>query len=290
MFMSRKHLPVCLGVLTLSGCGGDGISFLAPGGMIADAQRHWLLVIIGLVLIVVVPVFVALPLCLWRYRYGGQGAYRPKWEFSWTLEILSWGVPSVIVLALALLIAGPETRLSPYHPVGAGAPLRVQVVALNWKWLFVYPDQHIASVDTLAVPVGRSVRFSLTSDKTMQSFDIPALGSQIYAMAGMATVLNLVADRPGEFMGQNTQFNGMGFQDEKFRVLAMSDADFGKWVGGVQGSGHALDGAAYGALLKDQSGRDAAREMGVSVFSDVPDGFFDKIVEKYHPMQTLSAQ
>ncbi|WP_025886676.1 cytochrome ubiquinol oxidase subunit II [Asaia prunellae] len=165
--------------------------------------------------------------------------------------------------------------------------MRVEVVALNWKWLFVYPDAHIASLDHLVLPQGREVEFHLTSDATMQSFLIPSLGSQIYAMAGMVTHLHLEADRIGRLMGENTQFNGMGFQDQKFPVDIVSADHFAHWLTEATNSTLHLDQTTYRLLRKQENGRRTARALtndpaaSMPVFSSVPEHFFHGIVMRY---------
>ena len=277
-------------LVLLAGCTETGGSFLFPHGMVAAAQRRWLFEVLGLMAIVLVPIFIMTPLFAWRYRRGGSGRYVPTWSFWWPLELLVWGVPLLIFMALAGLVMGAETRLDPYAslPGRSAATLDVEVVALNWKFLFIYPTQHIATVGLLAVPQDTPVRFRLTSDATMQSFLIPALGSQIYAMAGMVTQLHLVADRPGTLAGENTQFNGMHFQDEHFAVQVLAPAAFARWTSDLRDAGRPLDTGAYRLLAADGTAVDARSAFHLPAdmllgFSDVPAHFFEDIVAKYHP-------
>ena len=276
--------------IMLSGCASNGISFLHPQGLIARDQRYWLFEITLWMMVIILPVFFLVPFVAWRYRRGNsKSAYRPRWEFSWPLEFLVWGLPVVVVAFLAYVIVARETPAGPYRSIsGTQAPLEIQVVALDWKWLFVYPDQHIATVGMLALPADRPVAFHLTSDATMQSFFIPSLGSQIYAMAGMVTQLHLVADRPGRLMGENTQFNGMHFQDDKFDVQVMSPQDFARWSTAQAAVGRTLDAESYGALATHDTTTDAKKRFGVSSSSllsfrlGMPD-LFSSIVGKYNP-------
>ena len=284
----------CLLLLALTACSTHGSSFLAPHGPVAAAQRRWFLEALALMAIVVVPALVLAPFFAWRYRYGGsRAAYRPNWSFSWPLEILIWGVPLAIVGALSWFVFIPEIKFDPYNrlPV-AGGTLRVEVVALNWKWLFIYPEQGIASIGTMAIPVGRNVEFDLTSDRTMQSFLIPALGSQIYAMAGMVTRLNLAASAPGDYMGENTQFNGMGFQRDRFSTQAMTPAEFAGWVSKVKSSPLKLDQPVYDVLHRDSTAEQARQMLHATAspadalyFSSVPRDFFKSIVARYRGAQ-----
>ena len=293
---ARRARLACLALLILlSGCGSDGISFLHPHGMVADAQRHWLLYVTAWMMIIILPVFILVPFVAWRYRRGSTAAYRPTWEFSWPLELAVWGLPVVVVVFLAFLIIAKETPLGPYRPIpGQGAPMVVDVVALDWKWLFVYPEQHIATVGVLAMPLNRQVDFRLTSDATMQSFFIPSLGSQIYAMAGMVTQLHLVANRTGTLMGENTQFNGMHFQDDKFDVQVMPQTSFDAWVAEQQSAGRTLDPTTYGQLVQHDTTSDAKKRFSVPASSTLSftlgsQDFFSSVVGKYNPgaMQSM---
>ncbi len=198
---------------------------------------------------VVGPVLLLTPLIAWHYRLSNtQTAFRPQWGFSWVLEGLIWIPPTAIMVLLAVLLWSNTHRLDPYRPLPGGSPLQVQVVSLDWKWIFIYPAQHIATADILILPAGIPVHLSLTSDTVMQSFFIPRLASQIYAMAGMTTQLNLAASEPGSWKGENTQFNGEGFQKQSFAVHALSAADFAAWVARTQADPAELDDAAFTRL------------------------------------------
>jgi cytochrome o ubiquinol oxidase subunit 2 len=263
--------------MLMSGCAATP-SFLAPGGPVAAEDRHLFVVVIALLMIVVLPVFVGLPWVLWRYRYSNpHGDYQPKWRWSRPIEFFLWGVPVLVVIALGWQLWVETQRLDPYRRIaGQGDTIEVQAVALDWKWLFIYPKQGIASVNRLVVPVGAPVHVSLTSDTVMQSLMIPQLAGQIYAMAGMRTELNFLADQPGAYFGENTQYNGDGFHKQNFVTDAVSPAAFRAWVART-GQGHqALDGAHYDAL---------ARQFTVTApiaFSSVAPGLFGRIIAKYH--------
>lgn len=274
--------------VVLSGCGRNGISFLFPYGIIAATQRGWFFDIVALVAIVVLPVLVLVPGFAWHYRRRNKAAaYRPDWSFSWPLEFAIWGIPCLVVGVLTWIIIGQETRFDPYAPIPSdGVPLPVQVVALNWKWLFIYPEQHIATVGQLIIPQGQPISFRLTSDATMQSFFIPALGSQIYAMAGMVTQLHLRADKPGTLLGENTQFNGTGFSGDKFAVSVVSPDAFVSWIASAGKNGATLGASAYETLANDKSvTRDGAdfhlAPSAVRTFASVQPGLFEAIVAKY---------
>ncbi|MEO8748061.1 MAG: ubiquinol oxidase subunit II [Rhodanobacter sp.] len=229
----------------LSACSGEThLSFLDPQGPIADAQRwHFYDVLTVLVVLVAGPIFLLTPFWAWRYRYGNKKSkYTPRWEFSRLLEITAWGGPIIIVAILSYFVWRDSHKLDPYQPIASSqAPLRIQAVGYDWKWLFIYPDQGIASIGTLAVPVGRPLSIQLTSATVMQSLFIPALGSQIYAMGGMVTKLNLEASKPGRSMGENTMYNGNGFHEQKFTAVAMKPAAFAAWVAHARAHGIPLD-------------------------------------------------
>jgi len=258
----------------LSDCSTLSRGFLAPAGPIAAAERHEFFVVGGILLLVIGPVMLLTPLIAWHYRLSNsKHAYRPQWGFSWILEALIWIPPTMIVIALSVLLWKNTERLDPYRPISSPLPpLQVQVVSLDWKWLFIYPEQHIASVNQLILPVGRPVHFSLTSGTVMQSLLMPRLAGQIYEMAGMTTQLNLVVSAPGTYWGENTQFNGTGFEKQKFQVLGVNPADFSRWVATVQQTPGELDDKAYQNLS-----RETVLPHPIT-FSKVESGLFMKIV------------
>jgi cytochrome o ubiquinol oxidase subunit 2 len=220
------------------------VTFLDPQGPVANLQRWHFYEVLGIMTVLVAgPIFLLLPFFAWRYRYGNKASkYTPNWEFSRLLEITAWGGPIVIVAVLAFFVWRDAHRLDPYKPLASDqTPLAVQAIGYDWKWLFIYPDQGIASIGTLVVPAGRPVSIHLTSATVMQSLFIPALGSQIYAMGGMVTQLNLQANEPGSSLGENTMYNGSGFHQQKFTAQAMTPAAFSEWVGKVRATGIPLD-------------------------------------------------
>ena len=275
LWRAAASLSVGAAVLILSGCASRvHLSFLDPQGPVADLQRRHFLEILGLLAIfVALPIFIVTPWFAWRYRYGSAVArYTPKWNFHPLLNIACWGGPMVIVALLGALLWGSTHTLDPYKPLVSSQPaLRVQVIGYDWKWLFVYPDQGIASIGELAVPVGRPLAMELTSATVMQSLQIPALGSQIYAMGGMVTQLHLEASRPGRFLGENTMYSGDGFHDQKFTAVAMTAQQFQHWVQEVREKGVPLDAATLRAIserttraqLSAAVGRPASGEGGL---------------------------
>ena len=232
---------LCISVLMVSACStATHLSFLDPQGPVADAQRWHFYWVLGIMAVLVAgPIFILTPFWAWRYRYGAKKPrYTPKWKYSRVLEGMAWSGPIVIVAVLAFFVWRDSHRLDPYKPIASDQPaLRVQVIGYDWKWLFIYPDQGIASIGTLAMPVGRPVAMHLTSATVMQSFFIPALGSQIYAMGGMDTQLNLEAGKPGRSLGENTMYNGNGFHQQKFIAVAMPPTEFEAWVSKVRAHG-----------------------------------------------------
>jgi len=250
--------------------------FLDPAGPVAEAQLHHFSVIIAIMMLVVVPIFIAVPLLVWRYRRGGKGAYRPKWDFDSAVETTIWGFPLVIVAILAVALWGYTFRLDPYRPLGDD-PMEVEVVALDWKFLFIYPEQGIATVDMLAIPEGRPVTLKLTSGTVMQSFMIPQLAGQIYAMAGMQTQLNLLGERAGRFVGRNTQYNGNGFHAQSFMTEVMEPSYFAQWVELQRTTPATLDWPGYEQLA--QPGLMSAPV----IYGSVEPGLFTRILASFVP-------
>jgi cytochrome o ubiquinol oxidase subunit 2 len=270
-----RDLAVALGLpLLLSGCDIVKLSVANHAGPIAESQWHLYVIVAAVLVFVAGPVLLITPLMAWHYRLSNRkSAFRPDWNFSWTLEGFIWIPPIGIVIGLSVLLWNSTHALDPYRPIKSDAPtLEVQAVALDWKWLFIYPAQHIATVNQLIIPVGRSVHISLTSGTVMQSLLIPRLAGQIYAMAGMTTQLNLAASKPGLYRGENTQFNGAGFQNETFNVSARMPSDFERWVADVRGSAPALDTAANAELFK------ASSPLQPMAFSSVPPDLLQDIL------------
>lgn len=273
-----------------------GLTFLDPQGPVAAAQRAHLIEVVLLLLIVVLPVLVLGPVVAWRYRYNGSARYSPNWTFYWPLECVVWGIPIAIVVVLAIWLWQSTHALDPYAPLASTRPpLRVEVVGYDWKWLFIYPDFNIASIGEFAFPAARPLAIDLTSDTVMQSFFIPALGSQIYAMPGMVTKLHLIANAPGSFRGENTQFNGKGFYEQNFTARAMTSADFQAWVTRVQTKGIPLSDKVYGAIQQRSTLNDTRKALGAHqtgsgslYFAAVSPNLFESVVHSFMmpPMAT----
>jgi cytochrome o ubiquinol oxidase subunit 2 len=263
----------------LGGCGT--IALLEPKGPIGEGNRLVILVALALMLMVVIPVFIMHFLFARRYRASNTKAiYAPKWDYSGKIDLAIWLGPVMIVTGLAILSWSLTHRLDPYKPIGSGDPVRIEVVALDWKYLFIYPDQGIASMNQLVFPARVPLSFRLTSDTVMTSFFIPQLGSQIYAMAGMQTRLNVLADKPGQFAGRNMQYSGSGFANQHFTAIALSDADFDAWVAKVRQSDKKLDNATYEQLAKP------SQLYPVTYYSGFEPDLFTRIIAKYAPAGT----
>ncbi len=277
--LARRAVPVAAlaaGAPLLGGCQLTHMAILDPKGPIGADEKSIIILATLLMLIVVVPVIVMTIVFAWRYRASNtEAAYEPDWSHSTKIEAVVWAVPCLIILVLGTITWTSSHRLDPYRPIASDeAPLDVDVVSLDWKWLFIYPDQHIASVNELAIPAGRPVNFHLTSATVMNSFFIPRLGSQIYTMAGMETKLSLQADEPGDYRGISANYSGSGFSDMNFAARAMSESDFEAWVKNARGAGDALDEAAYRRLARPSERHE------VAYYGDVPDSLFHDILNK----------
>ena len=248
--MRDAALPLVLaGAAALGGC-AKGV--LDPQGPIASAERLLLINSTAIMLVVVIPVIVTTLVFAWWYRSSNARANRdPDESYEGRLEFVIWSIPALTVILLGGVIWIGSHQLDPRAPIPRNTdPLRVDVVALDWKWLFIYPEQGVAAVNQLVIPVGTPVQFRLTSATVMNSFFIPQLGSQIYTMGGMTTHLNLLADNPGEFPGFSANYSGGGFAEMRFVAKAVPAGDFDAWINQVRGTGSALDDAAYAELAK----------------------------------------
>ena len=266
--------------LALSGC-DSGI--FDPHGPVGAAEKTILLNSLFIMMVVGAPTILATLAFAWWFRASNHRArYLPYWVYSGRLEVIVWVIPALVVWFLGGIAWIGSHYLDPYKPLPSDRePLEVQVVSLDWKWLFIYPDQHIASVNELVIPARRPVHFRLTSATVMNSFFIPQLGSQIYTMAGMTTELSLLADQEGTYRGISAQFSGDGFSDMHFEVRTVSDEDFSGWAKAAAAAGPPLDLSGYRQLLKP--GTDPAPHT----YSAVDSGLFDTALML--PMQASAA-
>jgi cytochrome o ubiquinol oxidase subunit 2 len=224
---------------------------VSPRGSIAAQQLHLLIIAVSLMSIVVIPVIGMTIGFAWKYRASNTHArYRPEWSNNLTLEVIWWIIPICIIAVLGTLTYISSHELDPYRPIVTEVPpITIQVVALDWKWLFIYPDQNIATVNTITIPVHTPVQFQITADAPMNSFWIPQLGGQIFAMAGMNTRLSLIADMLGTYRGSSANFSGDGFSDMHFSVNVVDPEHYRDWIEHVRASGIALSKARYTQLL-----------------------------------------
>ena len=239
---------VFIGVATLSGC-TEGV--LDPKGPIATAERQILFNSLGIMLAIVIPTILGtLAVAWWFCASNTRARYLPNFDYSDRLEMLVWSIPAMTVLLVGGVAWVGSHELDPRKLITSSAGIRIQVVSLDWKWLFIYPDHGIATVNQLTIPVATPVSLELTSSGVMNSFFVPQLGSQIYTMAGMTTRLHLQADHPGTYAGRSTQFSGEGFADMRFNVEAVPAETFGQWVDAAGKTGLVLDPRAYADLAK----------------------------------------
>jgi cytochrome o ubiquinol oxidase subunit 2 len=267
-----------LGAVTLlAGC--STIILFDPKGPIGESERYVIITAAVLMAIVIVPVFI---MAFWiprKYRASNTGAtYMPKWSHSVKIELFMWGGPIAIVTLLAILAWTRTHALDPYKPIPAAAkPLTIEAVCLDWKWLFIYPDENIATVNQITFPVKVPLSFKITSDTVMGSFFIPQLGSQIYAMAGMQTRLHLLADQAGTYSGHNQQLTGRGYSDMFFQANAVTPEEFQAWVQKIRQSKEVLDLDRYEQLARPSVAHP------VVYFSAVKPDLFVYILRKYDP-------
>jgi len=273
---------VCLGslggrallFLSLSALPGCSHGVLDPRGPVGESEKLILYDATALMLTVVVPVILGTLAVAWWFRSGNSAAMRrPQWDYSGRIEFVTWSIPALMVLFLSGIAWIGSHDLDPPKPLAAKAgPVEIEVISLDWKWLFIYPQEHVAAVNQLIIPVNTPVRFRLTSSSVMNSFFIPQLGSQIYTMAGMTTRLNLQASTPGTYEGISAQFSGAGFSDMRFIVHAVSLEDYRDWLASSHAVSTALDESRYEELAEPSVASPP------SVYGFVTAGLFDAIV------------
>lgn len=254
------------------------IAILNPKGIIALKEKKLLILASLLMLIVVVPVFIFVFAFAWKYRADNSKAkYTPNWADSHVAESIWWGVPFAIILIMAVITWKSSHELDPYKAIANGKPpLTLQVVALEWKWLFIYPEQKVASVNTVCFPVDTPIHFEITADAPMNSFWIPQLGGQIYAMPAMKTKLHLLAHEAGEYRGCSANLSGEGFAGMNFKAHVTSEEDFEKWVNKAKKTASTLSFKEYENLLKPSS------YHPVILYNSVDPTLFDTIINKYN--------
>jgi len=279
---SVRSLLALVPLVLVAGC---DMVVMNPAGDVARQQRDIILISTGLMLLIIVPVMILIVLFAWRYRAGNADAtYDPDFDHSTVLELVIWAAPLLIIIALGALTWSSTHLLDPFRPLDRIAPgrptdpsvkpLRVQVVSLDWKWLFIYPDLGIATVNELALPVDRQVRFDITSTNMMNTFYAPTLAGMIYAMPGMQSTMHAVLNKPGVYEGYSGNYSGAGFSDMRFALRGLDQAGFERWVAHVRASPAALGDPAYLALVKPSERVAAMR------FAAVRADLFDRIVQR----------
>ncbi|RLQ92344.1 cytochrome c oxidase subunit II [Falsibacillus albus] len=265
---------VAFAAFFLSGCSSDQLIVLDPKGPVGRTELHLIYLSVLLCAIVVIPVLAILVYILVRYRDkpGNKALYQPKWDDSKVLEVIWWGIPIVIIGILGVYtVKGVHTLTKP--PVKNVNPITIQVTSLDWKWLFEYPDQGVATVNYVEIPAGVPVQFELTADGPMNSFWVPQLGGQEYTMPGMAMRLWLQADQPGTYFGSGANFTGEGFAHMRFNVIAKPQSEFNQWVKHVKDTAPAMTNDDYAKLKKQGLSH-------VKSYSSYPEARFRKVIDK----------
>jgi len=288
----KKNLVLLLAVVILTGvilavtvaAQKGSFTVLDPKGYIGLQERSLMGWAGLLMLIVAIPVFAMTFYIAWKYRASNTKAeYAPNWDNNHIAEAIWWAIPCLIILILGVITWRATHKLDPSQAIASDKkPITIQVVALQWKWLFLYPDQDIATVNYVRFPAGTPVNFEITSDAPMNAFWIPQLGSQVYAMAGMSMPLHLIADTPGTYNGVSSNLSGSGFAGMKFTAEATSDADFNSWVTSVHQANQPLTLSSYATLAHPSS------DTPVSYYSAEQDDLYDQILQKYMHGHTSS--
>ena len=279
------RIPAACGTaLLLASCRNVGV--LDPQGPVSAAEKLILFNATGIMLVVVAPVIVLTLAFAWWYRASNKRArFRPDLVYSGSIELVVWAIPAMVVFLLAGVAWIGAHDLDPAAKLKSEAkPLRVEVVSLDWKWLFIYPDLHVASVNQLMVPVGAPIEFELTSATVMNAFFIPQLGTQIYTMPGMTTHLNLMADHAGSYPGFSSHFSGDGFSDMQFVVQALPAVEFAAWLENARGGSAVLDEDAYNELAKP------SKKVASRSYADVDPMIYEYILQLAAPMAAASPE
>lgn len=269
-----KRLSLLLPLLSLGGC---NMVLFDPKGQIGADEKSLIITCTLLMLLVVVPVILMTLAFAWKYRASNTKAtYMPDWSHSTRIEIVVWLIPCIIIAILGWLTWHSTHKLDPYRPLDSDVkPVTIQAISLDWKWLFIYPEQGIATVNEIAFPKDTPVNFQITSDTVMNSFFIPQLGSQIYSMTGMLTKLHLIANEEGVFDGISANYSGGGFSGMKFKAIATSQQGFQDWVAKVKSAQSGLTEEGYPELAKP------TENVPATYFSSVTPDLFQHILTKH---------
>jgi len=261
----------------LSACGG---AELDPAGPVSAAERKILFDALAMMLAVVIPVIIATLVIAFHFRASNtRASYWPTFTHSGRIELITWSIPALVIFFLGGVAWTSAFLLDPARPLASRTkPLDIQVVSLDWKWLFIYPEQGVASINRLVVPAGVPLRLRLTSASVWNVFWVPQLGSMLYCMHGMAGTLYLQADHPGVYQGSSAMISGDGFADMHFNTAAVANDEFARWVSAAQAAGPALDDSAYRALLRQSS------NVPPQTYRSVRPGLFEAIVMEQLPL------
>lgn len=267
----RSLVPLAA-ALVLTGC--SEMVLMDPKGPVGESQKSLIITATLLMLLVVIPVIIMTVVFAWKYRASNTKAeYLPDWHHSNKIEAVMWAIPIVIIVILGWITYKSTHELDPYKPLVSDVkPLEIQVVSLDWKWLFIYPEQNIATINEIAFPVGTPLNFRITSDSVMNAFFIPQLGSMIYSMAGMETKLHLNAFEIGSYFGVSGNYSGGGFSGMRFTAHATTPQDFEAWIQKAKASNTPMTPDVYAALAKP------SQKNPVQLYSSAPVGMFDNIV------------
>lgn len=257
----------------------NSFAVLNPEGNIGVQQRDLFFFACLLSLVVLVPVYTLLFFTAWRYRSSNKKAtYKPKWTHSRLLETVWWGIPGILIVILAIITFKTSHDLDPYKPLSSNKkPITIQAIALEWKWLFIYEDYNIATVNYLEIPEKTPINFKITADAPMNSFWIPKLGGQVYAMKGMETKLHLIADKTGTYTGNSANLSGEGFAGMKFRVRSSTEKQFHDWVARAQKTSNTLTYDTYDGLAKPSTNHEE------TIYATVDSKLYSTILHKYMP-------
>lgn len=282
--MNKRHtlvffvfISLCAALFVALFAHGANIAVFDPKGPVAEEQRDLMGTAVLLMALVVIPVLVLAFTFAWKYRASRrQAKYAPDLDHNTKVVFAQWAIPAAVILVLAVVTWNATHALDPSKPIESTTkPITIQVVALQWKWLFIYPEQNIATVNFVQFPERTPISFELTADAPMNSFWIPQLGGQMYAMEGMVTKLHLMADAPGEFQGSSAEISGKGFAGMKFVAKSTAQSDFDAWVASVKQSGALLDLDAYNELAKPSENNPPA------FYASAAENLHDTIIMKF---------
>ena len=272
-------ITIAIIALLLFVTNGRDMPVLDPKGLIASQERDLILITFVLGLLVIIPVFIMLFSIAWKYRASNTKApYEPDMDGHRGFEALWWGIPALIIIVLSIITAVSTHALDPYKPIESSVqPVKIQVISMNWKWLFIYPEEGIATLNYLNIPEDTPIELSITSDAPMNAFWVPALAGQVYSMAGMTTKLHLMADSVGSFNGSSSNLSGNGFADMRFKVNAMESADYKQWVSESFNATNTtlLTIDSYNQLARDHEDTDE------KVFLLMEQDLFNEVIMKY---------